>query len=150
MTQAQMTSSAATGIPELDSAPGESGGWIEDLVNRLGWHDQHKAYLALIATLHALRDNLPSDEAAYLGEQLPTLLRGFYFEGWHLREKPLELSDRETFFSRIHEVLHHDVAIDPEQVVRSVFRLLSKRLSPAELEDVVAASPEPLHGLWPL
>src|ERR1019366_8543072 len=32
--------------------------WINDLMRRLGWQDRERVYLALLATLHALRDCL--------------------------------------------------------------------------------------------
>ena len=68
-------------IKELDSAAAEAEGWINDLVQRLGWQDRGKAYAALIGALHALRDVLPRDEVVYFGAQLPLLLRGLYCEG---------------------------------------------------------------------
>lgn len=56
--------------------------WLDDLMAELGWQDRHKAYLALRAVLHTLRDRLTVEEAAHLGAQLPMLIRGFYYEGW--------------------------------------------------------------------
>ncbi len=52
--------------------------WLKDLMEELWWDDQHRAYLALRATLHALRDRLTVDEAVHLGAQLPIIIRGFY------------------------------------------------------------------------
>ena len=72
-----------TGIQTLNTAVETTEEWISALMARLGWHDKERTYLALLAALHALRDALPRDEAGYLGVQLPVLLRGLYFEGWH-------------------------------------------------------------------
>jgi uncharacterized protein (DUF2267 family) len=85
----------------------------------------------------------------YLGAELPLLVRGLYYEGWHPRKRPLGLEDRETFLTRLHDGLHRQPGIDPEQVARAVLGMLSERISAPELEDVRAASPAPLHGLWP-
>ena len=68
---------------DLHAAVSETEAWIDDITHRLGWHDRERAYLVLLATLHALRDSLPRDEAVYIGAQLPPLLRGLYYEGWH-------------------------------------------------------------------
>ena len=48
---------------------------------------------------------------------------------------------RDAFFTRISECVHRDPGIDPEQVSRSVFSLLVKRLPAAEIEEIRAASP---------
>lgn len=122
--------------------------WIDDLMRRLGWHDRERVYLALIATLHALRDCLARDEAVYVGAHLPPLLRGLYYEGWHPSGRPAARS-RGAFLERIHDGVHRDPGVDAEQVARAVFSLLATRLPVAELEDAKAATPKPLHNLWP-
>jgi uncharacterized protein (DUF2267 family) len=138
-----------TGIAEFDGAEAKSGNWLFALEERLGWQDRRKVFLALLGTLHALRDSLPLDEAVYLGAELPALLRGLYYEGWHPRQQPMPLKDRDAFLNRVHEAVHRDPGIDAEHVVRTVFAVLSERISAPEFEDVRAASPQPLHGLWP-
>lgn len=122
--------------------------WIDDVVQRLGWHDREHAYRAFIATLHALRDSLARDEAIFLGAQLPALLRGLYYEGWHPGAGSAA-TNRNAFLQRIHDGVHRDPGVDPELVARAVFAMLAARLPSAEVEDIKAASPDPLHNLWP-
>jgi uncharacterized protein (DUF2267 family) len=136
-------------IQELEQAVRATDEWIDDLLRRLQWHDRQKVYLALRSTLHALRDCLPVDEAIYLGAQMPALLRGVCYDGWHPRERPLPLADRTSFLDRIHDGVHREPGIDPEQVAEAVFSLLADRLPSAELEDAKAATPGPLRALWP-
>ena len=136
-------------IPEFDDAVRASDKWLDDLKHRLGWEHSYHVYLALLATLHALRDHLPTDEVARLGAALPPLLRGFYFEGWHPRRRPAGQMSREALLSRIHEGVHRDPGIDTEAVSRAVFALLADRLSSADLEEIKAASPAAVHALWP-
>jgi uncharacterized protein (DUF2267 family) len=50
--------------------------WINDLDERLEWNNKPRAYQLMKSVLHALRDWLQLEEAAHLGAQLPTLLRG--------------------------------------------------------------------------
>jgi len=79
---------------------------------------------------------------------LPFLLRGVYYEGWHPTGHPVS-TERTTFFSRIQDALHRDLAIDPEEVVRAVFALIAERIDASELENVKASIPVELRGLWP-
>lgn len=137
-----------TGTSDLSAALHAADEWIDDLMGRLGWRDRERVYLALLAALHALRDSLQRDEAIYLGAQLPTLLRGLYYEGWHPGAHPAARS-RSAFLERIHDGLHRDPGVDPEQVARCVFALLAARLPASEVEDAKAATPKALHNLWP-
>jgi uncharacterized protein (DUF2267 family) len=140
---------AMAGIPELNRAAEAAGAWLGDLQRRLDWEHADRTYLALLTTLHALRDTLPTDEAVRLGSSLPPLLRGLYFEGWHPGGGAREMN-REAFFTCISDGVHRDPGIDPERVSRSVFSLLAERLPVAEIEEIRAASPASIHGLWPI
>ena len=124
--------------------------WINDLMRRLGWQDRERVYLALLATLHALRDCLTRHEAIYIGAQLPTLLRGLYYEGWHPTSRSLPLKGRSLFLERIHDALHQEPGTDPELVARAVFSVLAQRLPASELEDIKTVTPKALHAFWPL
>ena len=135
-------------IEELNTAVNVVEEWIDDLTRRLGWRDRRKVYRVLLATLHALRDAVGRDEAVYVGAQLPPLLRGLYYEGWHPGGLPAAGS-RAAFLERIHDSVHRDLGVDTEQVARAVFALLAARLPAAELEDAKAVTPQPLHNLWP-
>jgi uncharacterized protein (DUF2267 family) len=135
-------------IQELSIAVKAVDDWIEDLQRRLGWHDREKVYRALLAALHGLRDSLVRDEAVYVGAQLPPLLRGLYYDGWHPGARRATRS-RTAFLERVHEGVHRDPGVDAEEVVRAVFALLAARLPAAEVDDAKAATPRSLHNLWP-
>ena len=135
-------------IRDLSAAPTAAEEWIDDLMQRLGWRDRERVYLAMLATLHAIRDALPRDEAVYIGAQLPALLRGLYYEGWHPGGRGTARG-REAFLERIRDSLHHDTSVDAEQAARAVFALLAARMPAGELEDAKAATPKALHYLWP-
>jgi uncharacterized protein (DUF2267 family) len=135
-------------ISDLEAAVPAAEDWIDDLMQRLGWQNRERVYLALLATLHALRDCLARDEAVFIGAQLPALLRGLYYEGWHPSAPPAARS-RSAFLERIHDGVHRDPGVDAEQVAHAVFALLAARLPAAEIEDAKAATPSALHNLWP-
>jgi len=123
--------------------------WLRQLMAELCWEDQHKAYVALKATLHALRDRLTVAETAHLGAQLPMLIRGFYYEGWNPAGKPVKERHIEEFVAHVRDALRKDEAMPPEQIVRGVFRMLAKRVSEGEIEDIKQVLPPELRALWP-
>ncbi|MCA1494882.1 DUF2267 domain-containing protein [Ensifer sp. NBAIM29] len=133
---------------DLNSALHATQNWVSDLMWRLRWEDRERVYQALIATLHALRDCMDRDEAVNIGAQLPPLLRGFYYEGWCNGRRTI-LRNRNSFLDQVHDSVHRDPAVDPEEVARSVLAQLADRLPAAELEDAKAATPRVLHDLWP-
>jgi len=123
-------------------------GWLKDLMEELDWEEPHKAYLALRAVLHVLRDRLTIEEAAQLAAQLPMLIRGFYYEGWDPSGKPLKERHQEEFLSHVKSYFKNDEKIEPERVVRAVFKVLSKHISQGEIEDVKQTLPGKLRILW--
>jgi uncharacterized protein (DUF2267 family) len=119
-------------VKELEMAPGE----------------HPRAVLALRAGMHAIRDLLPAAEAVDLAAQLPTILRGIYFEGWKVSNDPARIRDRPALLARVKQELKTDDGLDPTNVLRAVIRLLTKYISPGKIEDVLATLPEPLAELW--
>jgi uncharacterized protein (DUF2267 family) len=66
-----------------------------------------------------------------------------------MREEPLPSHDREAFLERIRDGVSRSLGVDAEQVARATLALLDDRVSPADIEDVKAATPPDLHFLWP-
>jgi uncharacterized protein (DUF2267 family) len=123
--------------------------WLNELLDQLEWHDPCRAYYALRAVLHALRDQLPVDQVAALAAQLPLLVRGFYYEGWKPHEKPFKDRNREAFLAHIAAAFRDDPEVEPEQVTRAVLRVLSQHVSGGEMERVKHSLPRDLRSLWP-
>jgi uncharacterized protein (DUF2267 family) len=123
--------------------------WLKELAEELRCDDQHRAYLGLKATLHALRDRLTVEEAVQLGAQLPMLIRGLYYEGWNPTGKPVKERHKQEFLAHIKEAFKRQEDVDAEQMVRAVFRILSRRITEGEIEDVKHILPPELRELWP-
>jgi uncharacterized protein (DUF2267 family) len=140
---------SATGLETFDATVQKTNRWLKELMQELGWEDRHRAYSALRAALHALRDRLTVEEVAELGAQLPMLVRGFYYEGWDPTGKPLRVRTREAFLARVAQEFRADERVDPEQVTRAVFTVLSNRISEGEIEDVKHVLPAEIRALWP-
>ena len=140
---------SATGLSVFDSTLQKTNSWLHDLMEVLRWQEKHKVYLALRATLHALRDRLTVEEVAHLGAQLPMLIRGFYYEGGNPTDKPLRERHKEEFLSRIEREFKDDGSTDPEVVARAVFVVLAHRVTKGEIEDVKHVLPAEMRDLWP-
>ena len=124
--------------------------WLNDLMVELGWENRpQKACLALRTALHALRDRLTVEEAVHLGAQLPILIRGVYYEGWKLTGKPVKERHKSEFLDHIAAVFRDDDTVDPEKVMRSVFKVLARHISKGEIDNVKNSLPKSLQDLWP-
>ena len=119
-------------------------------MKRLGTEDRHVAYKVLSATLHAVRDRIGPENAAHLGAQLPMLIRGFYYEGWHAAGTPTKQRHKQEFLDYVNGDLFRGLGVDPETAVRAVFGVMSTRLDPGEIEKLTALFPQELRSLWPL
>jgi uncharacterized protein (DUF2267 family) len=139
---------SATGLDVFDTTLHKTNSWLNELMQVLGSQDRHEAYLAMKATLHALRDRLTVEEVAQLGAQLPMLIRGFYYEGWDPTGKPLRVRQKEQFLARIEQQFRGDDGINAERLARAVFTVLAKRVSEGEIEDVKHILPAEIGDLW--
>jgi uncharacterized protein (DUF2267 family) len=140
---------SATGLDVFDTTLHKTNSWLKELMQILGTQDRHRAYLALRAALHALRDRLTIEEVAQLGAQLPMLVRGIYYEGWDPTAKPEKARHREQFLARIAEQFRTDPSIDPEAVACAVFAVLANRISEGEIQDVKHVVPAEIREIWP-
>lgn len=134
-----------------DQAIDKGSVWIKELGAELGWTDEHAVLGALRAVLHAVRDRLPSDEAAELAAQLPLLLKGVYFDGWDPSATPARARSRHAFLTLVRRHLGGRAGeADVEKIIRAVFKLLATHVSEGEIHDVRGALPAELADLWPV
>jgi uncharacterized protein (DUF2267 family) len=141
-----------TGVESFDITLQTTQRWLNELMDELhwdNWDDRYRAYAALRATLHALRDRLSVEEAVHLGAQLPMLIRGFYYEGWTPAGKPSKERRKEEFLAPIRAHFRTDPDIDPERVACAVFRVLANRVTAGEIDNVKSMLPQDLLELWP-
>lgn len=117
--------------------------WVKELMERLETEDAHFACLALRATLHALRDQLPPAAMARLAAQLPTLVRGIFYEDWQPSRRRIDAGD---VLGRIAAAVGPDR--DARNVAQAVVGLLSEKLSIGEVGRMVHALPPELRSIW--
>lgn len=140
---------SAPGLEGLDHTVHVTHAWINDLDERLGWENKARTYRLLRAVLQALRDRLQVNEAADLAAQLPSLLRGIYYEQWRPAKTPLKNRSKADFIATIEDSFKTDPLEKPAQAIMTVFDLLSEKITGGEVDDVRHALPEDLRNLWP-
>jgi uncharacterized protein (DUF2267 family) len=143
-----MSSNMTIGSP-FDASLQLSNQWLHELMRAIEWDDQYRAYRLLRATLHALRDCLTPQEAVQLGAQLPMLIRGLYYDGWHMTDVTRPDRDKKAFLDRVEAAFKQDPNADTEALVRMVFKLLASRISPGEIDDVKHLLRADIRALWP-
>ncbi len=132
----------------FDKTQQKTAHWIEAVAHEMGSTDMERSYHVLRSVLHAVRDRLPTDEAVQLGAQMPMLVRGFYYEGWHPADKPERYRHKQDFLEHI----AHDVpSLDPtqrERAATAVFSVLDQELAGGEAKQVRHSLPAEIRELW--
>lgn len=139
---------SATGLDVFDKTLQTTNIWLKEIMETVG-PDRHRAYRALRAVLHALRDRLTVDEVAHLGAQMPHLVRGLYYDQWDPAGKPVRTRHLEESLAQIAAELDDLGPINAEDAARAVFAVLEAHISPGEIEDVKGMLPAQLRRLWP-
>jgi uncharacterized protein (DUF2267 family) len=138
---------STSGVAALDHSVQETNVWLRAVAEQLQFEDRQHAYNALRAVLHALRDRLPPEVAVHLGAQLPMLVRGLYYEGWHMAGKPTRERSVEAFADHVLRELPPKFPLDPLTVTRGVFEILWERLEPGEFAKLMDHLPASLRTL---
>lgn len=126
----------------------KTGYWLQELMGDLGSTHPQQAYSVLRAVLHTLRDRLTVAEAAHLGAQLPTLVRGFYYEGWRPAGHPPKIHHKEEFLQHVKQLYPGVSDENRERAVRAVFRLLDGHITGGELKQVRDQLSADIRSLW--
>lgn len=138
---------AATGLEVFDKTLQTTNIWLDDIMEEIG-PDRQRAWHALGAVLRALRDRLPLELAVHLGAQLPLLVRGAYYEQWHLGghgPAPRKLDD---FLELVAGNLQGTRPMRLEDVTQAVFRTLARHVDAGQVRKVVDALPTEIRRFW--
>ena len=139
-----------TGLQSLETSIHKTNDWLNELATELGISDKHQALDGLRSSLHVLRDRLPVDSTAHLAAQLPTVIRGLYFEGWKPAHVPKKVRDKDEFLTQLRQELSHDeLGARVEDVARATFKVLARHISEGEAKKISGALPKALRELWP-
>lgn len=113
----------------IDSSVRESDMWLRSMMRHLGTEDRDVAWIALRATLHAVRDEVGPEFAVRVGSRLPIPLRGLYYEDWETVPIPEE-HPQPPFLVRLWERIPGDSGIIPEVAARATAAVMREHLTP--------------------
>ncbi len=134
----------------IDSTIHTSRVWFRDLMQSLELpaDEAGRGFHALRAGLHAIRDRLPATEAVHLGAQLPTLVRGVYYDGFRLTNDESKIRSRAEMIQRVQRELEPDRRLSALAVLQAVIALLEHHVSAGEIDKVVRTLPKAIAELW--
>ena len=146
-------SKGGTGIAAFDRTIQKTNIWIKELMQEMGWKSRERTYGAHRACLHSTRDILTNEEVTQFGAQLPTLLRGAYFEGWKSRTGPIRIKTVQEFYDLVFAHLgaaqkkFSDEEI--EAITHAYFNVATKHVSSGEMLDIKSGLPKKVQNLIP-
>lgn len=138
---------SANGLEVFDRTLETTHIWLNEICDDLG-PDKQVAWKVLSTVLHKLRDRLTINLAAHFGAQLPLLVRGVYYDQFEPGKMPNASRSREDFVAEVAEWLSDTRPVNPEEAIRSVFRLLSRHISEGQVNKVRDALPKSLRQMW--
>jgi len=140
---------AAHTVEGIDETVIKTHLWLREISDALGTgEDRHRAYLALRAVLHALRDRLSTDHAAQFAAQLPMLIRGIYYEGWDPAFEPEKVRSPQVFLARIAREAYLQDDPDPARAVKSVAEVIRRHVSPGQFDEILGVLPAGIRDLF--
>jgi uncharacterized protein (DUF2267 family) len=139
---------SAFGLRIIDEAVQAANLWINEVDARMGWNDKQRSYRVLRAVLHAMRDHLTVNEATDLGAQLPTLIRGIYYEGWNSAKNPARMRHAKDFVAAVQAAYGAEPLGQVDHVVRAVIDLLDSHVTAGEMKDVREAFTKEIRALF--
>ncbi len=138
-----------TGLDVFDSTLQETNHWLKLMMVELQSDDRREAYVALRATLHAVRDRIGAMNAVHLGAQLPLILRGVFYEGWRPTETPTRERHLEQFIDHVGAELPDEVRAEAGEAARACFTVMSQCLDRGEMKKLRGMLPHEVLNLWP-
>ena len=139
---------STTGFDVFDKTLQTTNIWLDEVMETVG-PDRKVAWHVLGAVLRTLRDRLPLGLAAHLGAQLPLLVRGAYYDQFHVGQNPERLDTEDEFLTHVTGEFGGIRPVNVRMATRSVFSVLNRHVAPGLAEKVKVALPDRLRGLWP-
>jgi len=137
---------AATGFDAFDRAVQRANEWLNDLAAELGKDgDRAYAYRVLRSHLHVLRDRVTPDQAVHFASELPLLLRGVFYEGWHASATPETYRDADTFLARLVDQGQLAGPTEASFAAESTIRMLRRHMTSGQVDELLQALPEAIR-----
>ncbi|MGP9818537.1 DUF2267 domain-containing protein [Salinarimonas sp. NSM] len=139
---------SATELDVIDRTVHATHVWLDEITAELG-PDRRVAWHVLGAVLHAVRDRLPIELAVHFAAQMPLLVRGLYYDRWHVRRDPEPVRNAAAFLEHVGAGLSTIRPVDRVEACRAVFGVVNRRVTLGQIENVRDALPSEVRALWP-
>lgn len=137
-----------TGLDVFDRAVHRASEWLVDLASELGKDgDRPYAYRVLRSYLHLVRDRVTPEQAVDFASQLPLLLRGVFYDGWHPAGTPQNCRDAAIFVARLTEAAQLAGPTEASIVAETTTRVLRRRMSASQVDELLDALPEAIRRI---
>lgn len=123
--------------------------WLGEISDEMDHISREDAWACMNAVLRTVRDRVPMDEAVHFAAQLPTLIRGSYYEDWRPHESPHKWRHREEYLAAVKDKLPGRENYDAEKTIRAVLNVVGHHMNPEELKKIKAIHPREVWDLWP-
>lgn len=133
------------GVPIIDRTVQETNRWLNALMDDTGQSDKTFALAGLRGVLVTLRDTMPVDLATNLGDQLPLLVRGIYYENYVPAKTPHLERTSDAWAASVAAASDN---LDPATAMtlsRAVYALLRRELDANIVDKVSDAIPADLR-----
>lgn len=137
-----------TGIDAVEKTIQKTNEWIKEVEAGLGWEDRHFAFQAIRAVLHILRDRLPLAVAIHLGDQLPILVRGVYYENWSPTRGHVVVRNADELAALLQVDFPKEYNLDALRMARTVGGVLKAHISDGEYRIIQANLPESIAAVF--
>jgi uncharacterized protein (DUF2267 family) len=138
---------SATGLDVFDKTLQTTNIWLNEIMATVG-PDRQVAWHVLGAVLRTIRDRITPELAVHLGAQLPLLVRGTYYDQWHLAPEPERYRSLDEFLERIGNGLQGIRPVNARDAARAVFSVLSRHIPEGQVAKVRDALPEDVRAVW--
>jgi uncharacterized protein (DUF2267 family) len=137
----------SAGIKPLDRSIQLTLEWLNEIQEEFKWPNKDRVYDATKAVLLATRDRLTIEEAHQFAAQIPMVMKGMFFDGYDPTDKPMLIRNRDKFLEHVRKHFG-DRPLDSENAVRTVAKVLRKKISEGQYEDVVGSMPKEIQKLY--
>lgn len=140
----------STRVSVFETSLHKSQAWITEMHAELSWLSGESVYQLLRAVLHALRDQLSTDEAAHFSAELPMLLRGTFYENWNPTKTQKKGASRAEFIHAVRE--HMGNMVEPKYELETgviiALSTIMNHVSPGEMDDIAQSAKPSLKDFY--
>lgn len=137
-------------VPILENNIHQTMDWVYAIEEACQWdeNNQRRAFTALKAVLHELRNLLSIEQTAQLSTQLPLVIRGIFFENWNPNSITFQKMNKQDFLESVAKALYPYRDMDIEATTKGVLHVLGEKMPEGEFEKILQNIPGEIKELY--